>query len=165
MSKHQHYRVETFTGPNSIGYLLSKSQASMRPQIEALFEHEELTFTQWRVLMCLRDGLANTSADISRELSHDKGSMTRIVDQLEVRGLLRRQRDDQDRRIVFLALTPAGRAAVHRIVPKVVAFFNNLLEGFTPDEVRRITTLLKKLNVTLHEAEFRPAAQQDVRTP
>lgn len=165
MGKYQHYRVESFTGPDSIGYLLGKSQASIRPQIEALFEREELTFSHWRVLMCLRDGLANTSADISRELAHDKGSMTRIVDQLERRGLLRRQRDEKDRRIVFLVLTAAGRAAVHRMVPKIVAYFNDLLDGFTPEDVRRLTLLLKKLNVTLRELGQKPPTYSDTRAP
>lgn len=165
MSRHLHYRVENFTGVECIGYLLSKTQASMRPQVEALFEREDITFSQWRVLMCLRDGLANTSADISRELSHDKGSMTRIVDQLDERGLLRRQRDNEDRRMVFLALTAAGRAAVQRMVPKVVAYFNDLLDGFAPEDVRRLTLLLKKLNVTLEVRAQNAARDERERNP
>src|SRR5271165_2645171 len=90
MTKHLHYDTENFVAPNCLGYLVSQAHLTLRPQVEALFEREDISFTQWRVLMCLRDHVANTSADVSRELAHDKGSMTRLVDQLEERGLLRR---------------------------------------------------------------------------
>ncbi len=110
MAKNVHYRAREFRAEICIGYLVSRIHATCRAELEAEFEGEDISFTQWRVLMCLRDDIANTAADISRELSHDKGSMTRIVDQLEERGFLLRQRDKDDRRLVFLTLTAAGRA-------------------------------------------------------
>ena len=143
------YRVDDFRGPDCIGYLVSQAQSGMRPQVEALFTREEVSFSQWRVLMCLRDGLAHTCADISRELSHDKGSMTRLIDQLEARSYLRRKRDADDRRQVFLELTLAGRAAADRLVVKVVAYFNELLDGFSEDEVKDLIRLLRKLRGAL----------------
>ena len=149
MGKHQHYRVEDFRGEICIGYLISRFYALNRSQLEAEFEGEDINFTQWRVLMCLRDGLAGTSADLSRELAHDKGSMTRLVDQLESRGMIRRQRDKNDRRLVFLRLTASGRAAVNRLIPKLVNYYNELLEGFSPQEVKHLTQLLTKLRGAL----------------
>lgn len=145
MSKCTFYSVVDFRGPDCIGYLVSQTQSAMRPQVEALFEHEDISFSQWRVLMCLRDGLASTCADISRELSHDKGSMTRLIDQLEARDFLERKRNGGDRRLVALAMTASGRAAVERLIPKVVAYYNDLLEGFSPADVRRLVDLLKRL--------------------
>ncbi len=145
MSNCTFYTVADFRGPDCIGYLVSQTQSAMRPQVEALFEHEDISFSQWRVLMCLRDELANTCADISRELSHDKGSMTRLIDQLEARGFLERRRNGDDRRLVSLALTASGRAAVDRLIPKVVAYYNDLLEGFSLSDVRRLVELLKRL--------------------
>lgn len=163
MSKTLHYRQDNFTGPDCVGYLISQTQAALRPQFEALFEREEISFSQWRVLMCLRDGIANTCADISRELSHDKGSMTRIVDQLEERRLLQRQRDDDDRRVVFLALTPAGRQAVNAVVPKVVDYFNALLADFSREDVRRLTELLTRLRANLLREAQVPAQREGAR--
>lgn len=149
MGKHQHYRVESFRGEICIGYLISRIYALNRSQLEAEFESEDINFTQWRVLMCLRDGLADTSADISRELSHDKGSMTRLIDQLEGRGMIRRQRDKGDRRLVFLTLTASGRAAVNRPIPKLVSYYNALLADFSPQEVNLLTQMLTKLRGAL----------------
>src|SRR5580698_10387594 len=93
MSKNVHYRVKDFRGDICIGYLVSRIYANNRAHLEAEFEGEDISFTQWRVLMCMRDDMANTAADLSRELAHDKGSMTRIIDQLEERGFIKRTRD------------------------------------------------------------------------
>jgi DNA-binding MarR family transcriptional regulator len=151
MTKQRHYRVENFRSEVCIGYLVSRAFAANRVQLEALFEGEDVSFTHWRVLMCLRDGLANTSADVSRELAHDKGSMTRIIDQLEERGLLKRERDKKDRRIVFLRLTPAGRASVNRLVPKLVDYYNILLSDFSAEDVKRFTELLSRFRAALKQ--------------
>jgi DNA-binding MarR family transcriptional regulator len=153
MTRPGFYAVKDFRGPDCVGYLVSQAQSAMRPQVEALFAHEDVGFTQWRVLMCLRDGLAHTCADISRELSHDKGSMTRIIDQLETRNYLSRKRDAGDRRFVFLELTASGRAAAERLVVKVVDYFNTLLAEFSEDEVQHLIHLLKKLRRALKSGD------------
>lgn len=149
MTRHDYYDTENFVAPNCVGYLISQAQGTLRPQVEALFEHEDISFSQWRVLMCLRDGVANTCADISRELSHDKGSVTRLVDQLEARGLLTRERDDNDRRVVFLTLTPGGREALARLVPKVIGYFNDVFATFSEHEATLLVALLTKLTDVL----------------
>jgi DNA-binding MarR family transcriptional regulator len=158
MKKPAHYHVEDFRGEICIGYLISRVFATNRHQLEALFEREDLSFTQWRVLMCLRDDHGHTSADISRELAHDKGSMTRLIDQLETRGMLRRQRNAEDRRVVFLTLTPSGRAAVDGLIPKLVDYYNALLASFSPQEVKQLTQLLTRLRGVLRDSEVIPAA-------
>jgi DNA-binding MarR family transcriptional regulator len=150
-----YYRSETFAARDCVGYLISRVQSLMRPQVEAVFDRQDLTFSQWRVLMCLRDGVANTCADISRELSHDSGSLTRLVDQLDRRGLILRTRDRKDRRVVTLALTPAGRAAIKAALPNVVAHFNDVLQGFTPQEAKLLVALLNRLLDRAREIEDR----------
>ena len=163
MGKTRHYRTEDFRGEICIGYLISRAFALNRNHLEALFDGEDISFSQWRVLMCLRDGLASTCADISRELAHDKGSMTRLVDQLEARGFLKRQRDRHDRRLVFLTLTAAGRAAVNRLVPKLVNYYNDLLTGFSPHDVQLLTDLLTRLRAALQEGDAVSQAREGAR--
>jgi DNA-binding MarR family transcriptional regulator len=163
MAKTIHYRAKDFGAEICIGYLVSRIYATNRAQLEAEFEGEDISFTQWRVLMCLRDDIANTAADISRELSHDKGSMTRIADQLEERGFIQRQRDKDDRRLVFLTLTTAGRAAVNRLVPKLVNYYNDLLEDFSPQDVQLLTQLLTRLRAALKAGDPVSATREGAR--
>jgi DNA-binding MarR family transcriptional regulator len=163
MAKNVHYQVEDFRGDICIGYLVSRIYAINRAHLEAEFEGEDISFTQWRVLMCMRDDLANTAADISRELAHDKGSMTRILDQLEERGFIRRERDKDDRRLVFLTLTEAGLATVNRLVPKLVKYYNDLLEGFSPQDVQLLTQLLTQLRAVLKAGDTVSATREGAR--
>ena len=148
-----YYHPESFSARQCVGYLVARAHNLLRPQIEAVFDKQDLTFSQWRVLMCLRDGLASTCADISREISHDSGSLTRLVDQLDRRGLIRRTRDRKDRRVVTLALTSAGRAAVNAAMPNVVAHCNDVLEGFSANEVKTLIALLTRVLVRAAEIE------------
>jgi DNA-binding MarR family transcriptional regulator len=147
------YRADSFSARNCVGYLVAHAHQQMRPQLEAVFDSLDLTFSQWRVLMCLRDGIAVTCADISRELSHDSGSLTRLVDQLDRRGLIRRSRDRKDRRVVTLALTPQGRAAVNSVLADVVAYFNDVLADFSAQETKTLIALLTRLLVRVTDME------------
>ena len=76
----QHYRPETFRARDSIGYLIKRSHRLMQERIEGLFADQGFTLQQWVVMMHIRDGLALTTADLCRELHHDSGAMTRLID-------------------------------------------------------------------------------------
>ena len=113
--------------------------------LEVAFSQKDFTFMQWVVLMTVRDGLAVTATDICRDYRHDQGALTRVIDQLETRGLLERQRSAEDRRVVQLSLTDKGRETVESLIPLVVERLNTALDGFTVEEVSELTRLLWKL--------------------
>jgi DNA-binding MarR family transcriptional regulator len=100
---------------------------------------------QWIVLIYVRDGLAHTASDIAREFHHDSGALTRVIDQLERRGLLTRQRSSTDRRVVNLALTPKGRRTIEELVPVVVGQMNVALAPFTRGEFEQMRSLMERL--------------------
>jgi DNA-binding MarR family transcriptional regulator len=150
MSK-QHYRVDTFRLQESIGYLVKRTQLLMRERVEQRFSSHGYTFQQWLVLMHLRDGHARTIADLSRVLNHDSGAMTRLIDQLEERGLIERQRSAEDRRVVELNITPAGLRDLEAMIPIVVDLLNELLDGFTRDEVKQLKSMLRRIAARAEE--------------
>jgi DNA-binding MarR family transcriptional regulator len=141
----QHYSAESFHLQDSIGYLVKRTQHLMRDRIETVFASQGITFQQWVVLMHLRDGLATTTAGLCQELRHDSGAMTRLIDQLAERGYIERQRQAADRRIVDLALTPAGRKMVESLIPLAVDTLNSALGGFTKAEVQQLQSLLRRV--------------------
>jgi DNA-binding MarR family transcriptional regulator len=141
----QHYSAESFHLQESIGYLVKRTQRLMHDRIEAVFASQGIAFQQWVVLMHLRDGLATTTAGLCQELRHDSGAMTRLIDQLEERGLIGRRRQEADRRIVDLELTAAGRKMVESLIPLAVETLNTALSGFTKAEVLQMQGLLRKI--------------------
>jgi DNA-binding MarR family transcriptional regulator len=145
------YRPESFHLRDSIGYLLKRSQRLMQERIEGLFEQQGFTLQQWVVLMYVRDGLAVTIADICRDLHHDSGAMTRLVDQLEDRKLIERRRRADDRRVVELSLTDAGSEVLETLVPTACDALNTALDGFSREEVKMLQSMLRRLTVRLEE--------------
>jgi DNA-binding MarR family transcriptional regulator len=82
---------------------------------------------------------------LCRDLHHDSGAFTRVLDQLEKRGLIRRERSETDRRVVLLHLTPDGRRVVETLLPIVVERLNHALAEFSAAEVATLARLLRRL--------------------
>ena len=139
------YRAAHYGMKNSVGYLIRRSSNLLMPQMEALFADESLTFSQWTVLMALREWGQSTAADVARHICHDAGSLTRILDELEERGLVTRARSETDRRVVALTLTTKGLAMVEMLLPRVVEFWNGLLGDFSHLEIKLLVKLLSRL--------------------
>lgn len=151
------YDIDSFDGGKSIGYLIRRCHTKMMPQIEAQFADAELTFSQWVVLMSLRDKAAGTCADIARNMNHDTGAVTRLVDQLEKRGLVARRRSTSDRRVVHLKLLPAGKAMAKALMPRIVDFWNGVLADFSHAEATNLLSLLTRLDQRL---DIQPPAEK-----
>jgi DNA-binding MarR family transcriptional regulator len=156
MSK-QHYRVSTYRAQSSIGYLIKQALSLMLDAMEPALEAHGFTFVQYQIMVQLRDGIAVNPKDLCTQIRHNSGALTRVIDQLAERGLLERSRRDRDRRKVELDLTAAGREVIESLVPLVVDKLNFALSDFSSEEVRELTRLLLKLNVTL-QATVEPAA-------
>jgi DNA-binding MarR family transcriptional regulator len=142
-----YYRPGNYTMRTSVGYLMRMAVNRVLPQMEALFEDEELTFSQWTTLVALHDGRISTAGDLAHNICHDAGSLTRLIDQMEKRGFVARARSESDRRVVTLTLTPHGRAVVEALAPKVMNLWNGLLSGFTHAEIDTLISLLTRLVV------------------
>jgi DNA-binding MarR family transcriptional regulator len=139
------YDPKTYKARDSVGYLVRRAGNLMTTKVEAAFADHEITFAQWLVLMKLRDGLATTAAEIARDMCHDSGALTRVIDQLAQRGLIERERGLEDRRTIRLSLTEAGLRRVNSLVPTVVGLLNLALADFTHEEAATLNRLLNKL--------------------
>jgi DNA-binding MarR family transcriptional regulator len=139
------YHANRYGMDNSVGYLVKRSTGLILPQMEALFASEALTFSQWTVLMALREWGQSTAAELARNICHDAGSLTRMLDELEDRGLVARARSEIDRRVVTLTLTAQGLGMVESLLPRVVEFWNRLLSTFSHLEIKTLVTLLSRL--------------------
>jgi DNA-binding MarR family transcriptional regulator len=141
----QHYRPGTYRARDSVGYLLRRVYTIMHERMEAALAGHDFTLMQWIVLLYVRDGIARTASDISREFRHDSGALTRVIDHLERRGLLSRHRSTSDRRIVELALTAKGTRTIEELLPVVVGQMNEALAPFTRAESEQMKSLMERL--------------------
>ncbi len=154
----QHYHPSTYKAQTSVGYLIKRAQSMMMDVLENVFAERGFSFIHYVILTWVRDGIAVNPKDICAQYRHDSGALTRVIDQLEERGLLERVRRDRDRRKVELQLTPAGRQTVESLIPLVVDKLNRALADFSRDEVSEFKRLLTKLNTRLE-------ATLDIKVP
>ena len=139
------YTPETLQPETSVGLLMKRVMQSVMLQIDRRLLAHDLTHAQWLPLYHLAKGSCDTMAALARDQSLDPGAMTRGLDRLEAKGLLRRVRSLQDRRVVKLELTDAGRE-VSRHVPAVLSeVLNAHLAGFSEAEWQLLLGLLQRM--------------------
>lgn len=147
------YSIDMFAPRISIGYLLRRANKLSIARVEAAFEGSDITFTQWVVLALVSHDIATTSTELSRNMDHDKGALTRVIDQLEARGLIERRRDAGDRRISQLTVTEKGSRVVSDLADRVVDVWNDILEDFDNEEVARLIDTLGRLLARLDPSD------------
>ena len=139
------YTPESLQPETSVGLLIKRVMQSLLLQIDRRLLPHDLTHAQWLALYHLAKGGCDTMAALARDQSLDPGAVTRGLDRLEAKGLLRRVRSLQDRRVVKLELTDAGRE-VSRHVPAVLAeVLNAHLSGFSEAEWQLLLGLLQRM--------------------
>ena len=142
------YRADGYCAEESVGYLMKRIMMSVVYQVDKRLDVHELTSAQWGPLMRLRNAGACTVAELARWLQVDAGAMTRLLDRLEKKGLCKRVRSTEDRRVVKVELTPEGEAAI-REVPAVLAdVMNAHLAGFSKTEWLALKSYLQRMLAT-----------------
>ncbi|MFF4617549.1 MarR family winged helix-turn-helix transcriptional regulator [Nonomuraea jabiensis] len=86
-----------------------------------------------------------------RGLGTDTAGMTRLLDRLEAKGLLRRERHPEDRRSIVIELTDEGRALVPSLPPIFGRISRQVFAGFSPEEVAQVTDMLRRILENLAE--------------
>lgn len=148
-----YYSPASFRPCDSVGYLTKRLSKAATALIEQRFVDLDLSFTQWVALTVVGADLVDTCVALANHLGHDSGATTRLVDGLERRGFLERQRDTADRRVVRLSLTPAGRTICDALTPRVAEFWNEVLAPFDQGELDRFVVMLQRLNARVAELE------------
>lgn len=135
-----HYQVD-----DSIGFLMRQIVGIFSVVIDDRMAAHGLTDAQWKPLLMIQQGQCRTAAELARLACCDAGAVTRLLDRVEAKGLVRRSRSQEDRRVVNLELTEEGDRAAE-VVPHVLAdVLNALLAGFNEAEVQQLKALLQRM--------------------
>lgn len=139
------YTAQSYPIGDSVNALIRRIKMSMSRYVDAEMARHGLTDAQWGPMLLLRHDRGRTAARLAELLDVDAGAMTRTIDRLEHKGLVRRERSGEDRREVILVLTQEGERAV-ATVPQVLAEANNAhLAGFSDEEFATLRALLLRI--------------------
>lgn len=140
------YQSASYRREDSLGWLLRKLKQSIVHQAGRQLGDHGLTHAQWGVLMVLRFGSNHcTTTALCRELDADAGALSRLLDRLEAKGLVLRERLAEDRRVVQVSLTDAGFAASDQLPALLSDVFNAHLKGFSHAEWQLLLSMLRRM--------------------
>lgn len=104
-----------------------------------------MTRPEWRALAALGQLGTLTSTQICQHSNMHKTKVSRAVHGLNQRRWLNRKRDDQDRRIEYLQLTPVGRRRYTKLVGLAHKFQSELFSSMSPAELSTVNEALRIL--------------------
>jgi MarR family transcriptional regulator, 2-MHQ and catechol-resistance regulon repressor len=105
----------------------------------------DLTYSQFAVLEALYHLGAMTQGDVSNKVLKSGSNMTTVIDNLERDGHVRRERDDKDRRVIYVHLTDAGRTKIEEVLPGHVSALVDEFSVLSPGEQETLAGLCRKL--------------------
>jgi len=145
------YDSATYEPRKGIGYMMNRVRTELLAAIDRDMAADEqlssmeMSSAQFVIIATLSMGTAKSASDLCKGISYDAGAMTRMLDRLEEKGLLRRSRDPNDRRLVNLELTEKGQAALPRMRDVSMRVLNRFLQGFTKAEARQLEGFLSRI--------------------
>jgi len=145
------YDIETYEPRRGVGYLINRVKAEMMAVVDRELAADdqlgplEVSSAQFVILATLSSGGQKSASDLCKGISYDAGAMTRMIDRLEDKGLLQRTRSPEDRRLVYLELTDAGKAAFPRMREISLRVLNRFLRGFSKAEARQLEAYLLRM--------------------
>jgi len=146
------YDSATYQPRKGMGALLTRVRTEWLAMLDRELSDDrrlaplELSAAQYIVIASLAGPEEpKSAADLCKGISYDAGAMTRMLDRLENKGLIRRSRSQQDRRLMQLELTDEGRAVYPRMRELSMQVANRFLRGFSKAEARQLEGLLNRM--------------------
>lgn len=105
----------------------------------------DISAPQLFVLSSVAHGEAESAARLCKTISYDPGAMTRMIDRLQQKGLVRRVPHPEDRRAMNLELTVAGKALFPQLVAVKDRVQAQFLRDFSEDDAKLLESLLYRM--------------------
>ncbi|MCC6471766.1 MAG: MarR family transcriptional regulator [Alphaproteobacteria bacterium] len=140
-------------------YLLNRAGARIAGAFTSVVRDYGLTLPMWRVLAALNEADGRRMGELALRTSIDQSTLSRVVDALERRGLVRRARQDADARGVAVHAGEAGRALTAKIVPIALHYETVALAGFSGPQAKLLKRMLTQLYRNMDALDAERAAE------
>lgn len=154
-------RPELDTSPLEVLARLHRSFLRYSTRLTASIERHGLSVAGFDVLTALRRAGAPyrlTAGQLADTGLVSSAGVTLRIDRLEKDGLIVRERDADDRRVVYSRLTAKGLATVDTVFEEHLDNERRMLAGLSPSECRQIARLLRKLEDSILASDDGTAA-------
>ena len=126
---------------------LMRAAESVTSRVNRSMAEFDLTISQFGVLEALYHKGSLCQRDIAAKILKSSGNITLVIDNLEKRGLVRRERDIEDRRYLTIHLTSEGTSLIAQAFTCVEAAISTEMTSLSQSEHEMLGSLCKKLGL------------------
>lgn len=137
----------------SLPVRLMRARESVMTRIRPVLRAHNVTEQQWRVLRTIQDLHETEITALAEHVFLLPPSLSRILRDLELRGLLVRRSSAMDQRRALVSVTPAGVALIREVEPELLAVRLEMRALFGLDRLRALDALLEELAAALGPGE------------
>ncbi|WP_417830651.1 MarR family winged helix-turn-helix transcriptional regulator [Terasakiella sp.] len=134
---------------NTVPLLLHDVAHQLRVLIDGKVEPYKLTRQIWVALSILEENPGISQIELAARLEIDRSSAGRLLDRMEKRELIRRHKDEQDRRIVRLYINEETRPLLEKLNSVSHEIKSVAEDGLTQEEHHDLVRLLRKVQTNL----------------
>jgi DNA-binding MarR family transcriptional regulator len=116
-------------------YLIKRLEVAIRLMLERELRDLDLTPSQYTTLSMLAANGETSSSDLARRVLVTPQSMSEMIKALERKSLIKRQESEGNRKVLDIALSPAGRALLEKAEARVDALEATMFSAIAPDHL------------------------------
>jgi MarR family transcriptional regulator, multiple antibiotic resistance protein MarR len=145
------YDPDTTDPRDTIAPLMKRAAIELSFAVEEAFGRDkelapfEMSAAQFGILARLHFHETASAGELCKTMKYDRGAMSRMLDRLEEKGLIRRVRREGERRMITLELTPRGEKLFPRMKACVISTINHLVRGIPEGDVRCAEGVLRRM--------------------
>lgn len=124
---------------------LARAADSLSSRLTPHLSAAGLTESQFGILEALLHLGPMCQASLGQKILRSGGNITFVVDNLEKRGLVRRERQEEDRRFVTVKLTEKGKSLIEGLFPKHAGSIVKEMDALSAGEQEDLRRLCRKL--------------------
>lgn len=140
-----------FDMDNSLGFILNKTALLSKANFNSRLKVYGISPEQWSLLFRVVEKSGLTQKELSDSTYKDQANITRSIDRLIQKGLMKRVPNTQDRRSFNLFPTEEAAVLVDKVIPISKAHNEHLTEGLTTKEAEMLKALLKRVYQNLEK--------------
>ncbi len=116
-------------------------------------DQNDVTWAQRKILLMIESAGPQKMSEIARQICVTMSGATAVVDKMVKCGLVTREFDPHDRRVVLIALSDKGLRVMHDCVRLQERCFENVLDRLTPDKRAELLSSFERIHDLLREIE------------
>ncbi len=150
---------EAFALEEYVLYHLVRTSATYTEEMAKSLKRYRLDTMKWRVLMLLNDKSPSSVGELARRSVTKMPTLTRVLNRMEAEGLIIRQAQELDKRVVQVTMTPKAAAVLRAVQSIGQKIFERAFEDVSEDEIAALTDVLRRVRANLGRSPYEPPAE------